>query len=124
MNRLWRAAFIVYAPALLLGTLWPNMEIRGPVERTDLWIHAPAFGLWGLLLYASQLLGARSEWRNVALSGIISLAWAGIDEWAQRFCNRVSAADDFAANALGVWVAMAISAAWCARLRNASDDAA
>ena len=121
---IWRWAFVVYALALLVGTLWPNMEIRGPVPRTDLWIHAPAFGLWGLLLYASEFIAPRCEWRNVALSGLVSLAWAGIDEWGQRFCNRVSAADDFAANALGVWIAMAITAAWCARLRSRAGQAA
>ena len=124
MSTVWRAAFVVYALVLLVLTMWPQLEIHGPVERTDLWIHAPAFGLWGLLLYASELIAPRREWRNVAMSGLISLAWAGIDEWGQRYFNRHSAADDFAANAFGVWIGMAITAAWCARLRSRADASA
>lgn len=123
MNRPWRAAFIIYALILVVATHWPKLEVTGPVERSDLWVHAGAFGLWTVLIFASGLLGPRAAWRSVALTSIVSLAWAGIDEWSQQFFQRVTAADDFAANALGVWLGSVIAAVWSARVRRASGDA-
>lgn len=122
MNRVWRAAFIVYALLLTLGTLWPKFEVRGPVSRTDLWVHAAAFGCWTVLLYASGLMGERRLWRTVVLTVLVSLAWAGLDEWAQQFVQRHTAADDFAANTAGVWLGGVASALWCARLNRARAD--
>lgn len=120
MNRLARAAFIVYALILVVATHIPKLEVRGPVERPDLWIHVAAFGLWTVLFFASQIAGPRTAWRAVALTSIVSLAWAGLDEWSQQFFQRVTAADDFAANAAGVWIGSVIAAVWCAGTRRAS----
>lgn len=123
MRPLARAAFFVYAPALTIATHWPGVEIQGPVQRTDLWIHVAAFFAATILLYASRVLGALEQWRTVALSIIIALAWAALDEWTQQFFGRTTAPDDFAANAAGVWIASASAGAWCAA-RNRPDHGA
>lgn len=115
MNRLLRVAFILYAIVLTIATHKPQFEIRGPMARTDLWVHVAAFFVATVLLYASRLLGPRSHWRSVALTMLVALAWSALDEWTQQFVQRVTAADDFAANAAGVWLGSVASAIWCAR---------
>lgn len=115
MNRLLRAAFILYALVLTIATHRPQPEVHGPFQRTDLVIHVAAFFTATILLYASRLLGPLAQWRTVALTMLIALAWAALDEWTQQFVQRITASDDFAANAAGVWLGSAAAACWCAR---------
>ncbi len=112
-----RAAFVVYAGVLALATHWPRLRFDGPVPRSDLWVHAGAFGTWTVLLAACAFFGRALGARNLAWSGAAALAYSGFDEATQAIpaLGRTCAWDDFGANALGVAMATAGLAAMALR---------
>lgn len=91
------AAFVLYTLVLLTATHWPALEIRGPVVRSDLYIHFAAFGLWTVLLGLSGLLG-RPLWK-LALAGAL---FAVVDETTQPLFDRTLDPLDLLANWGGV----------------------
>lgn len=108
-----------YAGGLFVGTHWPKVRIVGPIERPDIVIHIAVFGIWAGLMIACGLFGPRLSARNIMISTLISIVYAGLDEALQAvpMLYRVASWDDFAANAAGVMLAALIAAAigWKAR---------
>ena len=101
-----RVAFAAYAVVLVTATHWPQLRIEGPVPRSDLYIHIAAFGLWTLLLIATQLLGPWRSRRAVTRAVGVGLLVAA-DELTQAIpaLGRTVALDDYLANAAGVLLA-------------------
>lgn len=113
---LWRHALLAYGVVLTTATHWPNLRIEGVViERPDLLLHASAFGVLTALIIAGRFFGEALSMRNVSLSVLVGLAWAGLDEVTQGlpFLNRYVAWSDFLANVVGVVLVGALSAGWC-----------
>lgn len=106
MNRALRACFWVFALALFIATHWPALKVEGPVERTDLWAHLAAFGLWAALLTFCGYFGPRLSTRNILRSGAVATLYACLDEGLQAIpaLQRTFGWDDLAADMLGVWV--------------------
>lgn len=102
-----RAVFFVYWLMLTAATHWPGLTLPPIVPRTDLWIHAGSFGVWTILLSGAEWMGSWRRGLGIAICGLLSLAWAGVDEVTQGLpgVNRVVAMSDFLANALGVVLA-------------------
>lgn len=97
-----RRAYVIYAGVLATATHWPGITIHGPIERPDLVIHLIAFSIWTVLLGRSAFLGDPARPRVLLLIALVASAYAGLDEWTQRFVNRTSSWDDYLANLTGV----------------------
>ncbi|MBX3379507.1 MAG: VanZ family protein [Phycisphaeraceae bacterium] len=110
--RMPRPVFAGYALLLFTGTHWPNLQIRGPVERTDLWVHLGAFGTWAALAAACGFFGPVFSKRNLTLSWMTAVGYACIDEGLQAIpaLGRTCAWDDLAFNVLGI--SLAIGGMW------------
>jgi len=106
VTRALRAVFWVFAVALFVATHWPALKVEGPVERTDLWAHLAAFGLWAALLAFCGYFGRPLSARNVLRSGAVATLYACLDEGLQAIpaLQRTFGWDDLAADILGVWV--------------------
>ncbi|HEX8877320.1 MAG TPA: VanZ family protein [Phycisphaerales bacterium] len=123
MNAL-RLAFAAYAVLLFLGTHWPQLNIQGPVPRSDLWVHLVAFGTWSALVTLCGFFGPRLSARNLLLSWILALGYACLDEGLQGIpaLGRTCAWDDLAMNACGITLA-SLALAALARTRTPRPDA-
>ncbi|TVQ75347.1 MAG: hypothetical protein EA380_11120 [Phycisphaeraceae bacterium] len=100
-----RVVFVAYTILLLLGTLWPNLQIDvGDVPRPDLYMHLLAFGGFTALMLVCQWFGPLLSARNIAWAGVVSTGFALANESAQAlpFIHRHARLDDAAANILGV----------------------
>lgn len=97
-----RWAFALYACVLAIATHWPGVTIEGPIERPDLVIHLVAFSIWTLLLGFSRLLGEPRRARTLLVVALVASAYAGLDEFTQRYVNRTSSWDDYLANLSGI----------------------
>lgn len=98
-----RAAFLLYAPLLFLGTHWPQLTI--PIGgRPDLVVHLTIFGGWTILLFLSGLIGDPRTWRAVAIVHVVAVLYAAADEGLQSipFIRRQFAWDDMMFNTFGV----------------------
>jgi VanZ family protein len=116
-RRLCLAAFVVYTLALLTATHWPGLQIQGPVNRSDLYIHFMVFSAWAVLLGFSGLVG-RSPSRLL----VIGLAFAILDETTQPLFRRQFDWADLAANAGGILMGtLGMAALW--RVLGASEPA-
>ncbi len=120
---LFRRLFVVYTLALLTATHWPDLQVHGPVDRSDLYIHFMAFSGWAALLGLSGLVG-RSAGRLL----LIGLVFAVLDESTQPLFRRQFDWLDLAANAGGVLMGTVGMAAWWrvrgqARPRSAGEGA-
>ncbi|MGH7244222.1 MAG: VanZ family protein [Phycisphaerales bacterium] len=106
--RMPRPIFAVYALALFAGTHWPNLQLHGPVERTDLWVHLFAFGTWAALAATCRFFGPMCSARNLTLTWILSVGYACIDEGLQAIpaLGRTCAWDDLSFNTLGISIAI------------------
>ncbi|GJQ29167.1 MAG: hypothetical protein HBSAPP03_10510 [Phycisphaerae bacterium] len=100
----WRWAFAIYALILFTATHWPRLRIEGPMPRPDLWLHVGAFGAWAALCGACAWWGAWSAWRNLAVTWLVGVLYAALDEGLQLIpaLGRFAAWDDYAANVVGV----------------------
>lgn len=117
-KRGWRAffrvAFAFYTVALLTATHWPGLTIDGPIDRTDLVIHAGVLFWWTVLLYGSGLV-ATGEWsfkRRIVWTCVAGFAFAMFDELTQPMFNRVADPWDVGADWTGVLVACIVIALW------------
>lgn len=110
MNRARRAPFWLFALALFIATHWPALKVQGPVERTDLWAHLAAFGLWAVLLASCGYFGRPLSPRNVLRCAAVASLYACLDEGLQAIpaLRRTFGWDDLAADVLGVWLASGI----------------
>lgn len=120
--RHWRLFFAAYVVLIGVLTHWPGMKIVSPVPRPDLIAHAGVFALWTVLCARSQLFGRWGSWKAIGLTALVSAAYAGLDEWTQRFVNRYSAWDDYLANLLGIALGTAAVAIWIRLGRGRSDS--
>lgn len=100
--------FVVYALTLVTLTHWPALTIdNAPIERPDLVIHVGAFGLWTVLLWASELLGPMHRPMSALRAGAIAGAYSLVDELTQGIpiLKRTVALSDALANLTGVILA-------------------
>lgn len=104
--------FGIYAGLLFVATHWPALRIPGPFERTDLIAHFSCFGTWAFLMMLCQRWGPAASWRNIALSVVVALLYAGFDEGLQAIpaLKRTCAWDDYGANAIGIGIAATVMA--------------
>lgn len=107
MARRCRVAAACFAAALVTATHWPALRIDGPVDRTDLVLHAAAFGALTLLVIGCRLFGTALSRRNIAISGAAVAAFAALDEVTQGIpvLQRTPDPLDWIADAAGVLVA-------------------
>lgn len=109
-----RALFVFFTAALVLATHWPGLEIRGPIDRTDLIIHAGVFCVWTWLFYGSGfLLGGRlmrCPRRRLIWTGVVGVCFAVLDETTQPLVRRVFDPLDLVADSFGVVLALAVIA--------------
>ena len=92
-----RVALGVCTAALLTATHWPGLAIEGPIDRTDLLIHASVFAVW------AALLAMATGWRMPALL-VVGVLFAGFDEATQPLFNRVFDWTDLGADVVGVFL--------------------
>jgi VanZ family protein len=102
-----RGAFLTFAVVLFIATHWPQLQIDGPVPRTDLWLHVGAFATWTLLFGFGEFIG---PWRHPATPLRLmacGLVYAGVDEGLQAIpvLGRFATFEDYLANAVGVLLA-------------------
>jgi hypothetical protein len=130
MRLLARLAFWCFALLVFVSTHWPNLKVASEdIPRVDIAIHAPTFGVWALLLIGTGYFarGARDPlaesrglrgWlaivlrpRAVVTSGLAAFAYSIFDESTQAIpgLGRTAAWDDFAANTVGIVVAIVVS---------------
>lgn len=106
--RIPRPIFAAYALFLFVGTHWPNLQVKGPVERSDLWVHLIVFGAWATLAAACGFFGPVFSARNLSLTWLLAVGYACIDEGLQAIpaLGRTCAWDDLAFNTLGITLAI------------------
>ena len=104
-----RVAWIIYTTALLTATHWPGLTIKGPIDRTDLIIHAGVFCIWTCLLYATRWIGGCTcGTRRLVWTGVAAICFATFDESTQPLFRRVFDWWDLAADYTGVLLALAL----------------
>lgn len=111
-RQLRRAAFWCYAVLLFVATHWPRLELPHVViERTDIVVHMGAFGLWTLLLIASEYTGLWLSRTSIGRAWLIGIVYCAFDEATQAipFIRRTAAWDDWAADVGGVTAAVVIA---------------
>ncbi len=100
-----RIAFFIYALIIATLTHWPQLQMpEMGLTRSDLVVHIGVFGLWTILFIRCAWFGPAASARNIALGGLCSLVYAGLDEATQGLpgIRRFVGWDDFSANMLGV----------------------
>lgn len=117
-----RLIFAGYAIVLFVGTHWPNLDVRGPVPRSDLWVHLAAFGLWATLATLAGFFGPALSGRNLSRTWVLGVVYACFDEGTQAIpiLGRTSAWDDLASNVLGISLAIGVLALLARMRRTAS----
>ncbi len=105
-TRLVRVFFVLYTLALLTATHWPGLAIKGPFSRTDLIVHACAFGLWTMLLgWSGWVCGSCCYRRRALMVALIGIGFGWFDETTQPMFRRVFDWFDIAANMAGAILA-------------------
>ena len=109
-----RVCFVLYTITLLTATHWPKLTVQGPIPRTDLVVHLSAFGLWTLLLGATQWIRSSCCIRRQALMvGLLGVVFGWFDELTQPLFTRVFDLTDVAANMTGaILAAVVLSLLW------------
>ncbi|MFG0306890.1 MAG: hypothetical protein ACF8Q5_11825 [Phycisphaerales bacterium JB040] len=96
-----RAIFWLATLALLTATHWPGLAVDGPIDRSDLVVHAIVFAVW-----TGLLAGAYAPPARVLIP--LALGFAVFDETTQPLFDRTFDRLDLAADAAGVLVASCI----------------
>jgi VanZ family protein len=126
-RKLCRVGFVCFAVVLFTMTHWPALKVRNVVPRSDLWIHASAFTAWTLLCILASLFDTNPlSRRNILLSMLAGVAYAGFDELTQAIpiLHRTCAWDDFFADALGVVIAGVVAILLSRKARASADTSA
>jgi len=121
--RLARAAFFLYAAALLVATHWPRLQVPGAQAQSDKLAHLAAYFIWTLLAVAAGFFGPALSQRNVRYAALLALGYSLADECSQLIpvFGRQFSLLDAAANAGGVAAAYAL-ARTAARTRSDTTD--
>jgi len=110
-----RFAFVLYSMALLTATHWPGLTVEGPIDRTDLVIHAGVLFWWTVLLYGSGLIasgGCGCLKRRIVWTAIAGFVFAVFDELTQPMFSRTADWTDLAADSVGVLAACGVIWWW------------
>lgn len=104
--RLGIAVLLLYWVAIFAGTHVPSLPAIG-ISANDKIKHFSAFFLLGALL--CYVTNSERWWLRFGTIGMIGMAYGAIDEVTQRFVpGRCPDVMDFAADAAGLWAAIAI----------------
>ena len=108
-----RVAFVLYALALVTATHWPGLVVNGPIDRTDLVIHAGVFCIWTCLFYLSWFVGGVCPKRRLVWTAVIALGYAALDEFTQPLppFHRTFDWFDLLADSTGVLLGVGLIAA-------------
>lgn len=126
----WRWIALLYFVALTTGTHWPKLRVGapGPIPLDKI-LHTVAFcGLSGLLML-TRLLDRRSVRafvpRNIWRCTGLTLALAAIDEITQAIPgeDRFPGWDDYAADVVGITIALLVANLLFSRVRPTAPDA-
>lgn len=123
VRTIFRACFFAYTLALLTATHWPGLAIHGPIDRTDLVIHAGAFFWWTVLLYGAGLIatgercGCGCFKRRIVWTAMAGIIFAVFDEKTQPIFGRVEDWTDMLADSCGVLVACVVISVWWSFLK-------
>ena len=123
-RKLCRIGFVCFALVLFTMTHWPSLKVINVVPRSDLWIHASAFTAWTLLCILASLFDVNPlSRRNILLSMLAGVAYAGFDELTQAIpiLHRTCAWDDFGADSTGVLIAGVIAMLLSRKVRASVD---
>ena len=105
-----RALFVFFTTALLVATHWPGLDIRGPIDRTDLIIHCCVFFIWTCLLYGAGFIASCQRCscgkRRLIWTAVVGICFAVFDESTQPFFSRVFDPFDLVADCTGVLLAV------------------
>jgi len=110
-----RVVFVLYTLALLTATHWPGLTIKGPIDRTDLVIHAGVLFWWTVLLYNAGLIavgGCGCLTRRLMWTGLVAIVYSAFDESTQPMFSRTADWTDLGADAVGVLVACGVIWWW------------
>ncbi len=105
----------MYTMALLTATHWPGLTIQGPINRSDLVIHAGVLFWWTVLLFGTQWVatgGCGCFKRRLVWTGVAGFVYSVFDELTQPMFNRVADPWDIAADWFGVLVACGVIWVW------------
>jgi len=111
----FRVGFVMYTMALLTATHWPGLTIQGPIDRTDLVIHAGVLCVWTCLLFGTRWVatgGCGCLKRRLVWTGVAGLVYSVFDELTQPMFGRVADPWDIAADWFGVLAACGVIWVW------------
>jgi len=105
-----KAVFVCYAILHFTLTHWPNLQVPGPLVRTDLVAHLTFFATWTILLTVAGFFGSVLSTRNLGLCWLCGLANGLLDEALQGIpiVSRHCAWDDATANMAGATTAILV----------------
>jgi len=114
--KLWRVGFVAFAIVLFAGTHWPRLPINPESGlRVDIAAHLIAFTVWTFLFARCGFFDRRwNSPRNLGISAMGAVAYAGFDEFTQSYeiFGRVADVDDYVANLGGVAIGTLVAWAW------------
>jgi hypothetical protein len=104
-----RAVWRAYVALVMVMMAWPGVQVRGPVPRSDLWVHFGVFGLLSLVTWWACVGG-----RKVLVVWLIAATIGVVTELGQLIpmLNRTFGIDDMVFNVLGAGLGAAGSWAW------------
>ncbi|MFG0244932.1 MAG: VanZ family protein [Phycisphaerales bacterium JB052] len=108
LRPLARIAFAIYSAALLTATHWPGLSVSGPIDRTDLIIHAGALCIWTCLFYLARFVGGTCPTRRLIWAGVAGICFAAFDETTQPLFRRVFDWWDLLADSVGVLIGLSL----------------
>ncbi len=105
-----RALFAVYLTLIVVGLLWPGVQIEGPIPRPDLIMHFSIFGLLTCITWWSGITGERTRWASALRAAALSAAVGAITENLQRIeiIHRTFGWDDMTANMIGAAIGLVV----------------
>jgi VanZ family protein len=102
---------IFYWAGILIATHIPVPSWARQMDTSDKTMHFFAYMILAILLWLSRSFDKKANWKELRpwLLSIIVILYGLVDELSQHFMNRSTDISDFAANTLGLAVAMAIA---------------
>jgi len=112
---MFRVGLVLYTMVLLTATHWPGLTVHGPINRTDLIIHAGVFCVWTVLLFGTRWVatgGCGCFKRRVVWTCVAGFLFAVFDELTQPMFSRVADPLDILADWFGVLIACGVIWGW------------